>query len=104
MIETLMKQLYFRGLRRRVEHLVAQRRETAPAEVYLYWIDGGDQSWKVEARHQPDHDETSTSAGEGFPASMENLWERGRRSPGEPVRCTTPRLAPRLRSAGPHLS
>ena len=26
MIETLMKQLYFRGLRRRVEHLVAQRR------------------------------------------------------------------------------
>ena len=42
MIETLMKQLYFRGLRRRVEHLVAQRRETSPSEVYLYWIDGGD--------------------------------------------------------------
>ena len=42
MIETLMKQLYFRGLRRRVEHLVAQRREATPADVYLYWIDGGD--------------------------------------------------------------
>ncbi len=42
MIETLMKQLAFRGLRRRVEHLVAQRRESTSSEVYLYWIDGGD--------------------------------------------------------------
>ena len=42
MIETLMKQLYFRDLRRRIEHLEAQRREAAPPEVYLYWIDGGD--------------------------------------------------------------
>ena len=30
MIETLMKQLYFRGLRRRVEHLESQRREATP--------------------------------------------------------------------------
>ena len=37
-----MKQLYFRGLRRRVEHLVAQRRETSPSEVYPYWTGGGD--------------------------------------------------------------
>ncbi len=49
MIETLMKQLYFRSLRRRVEHLVAQRREVTPAEVYLCWIDGGDANdpWMV---------------------------------------------------------
>ncbi len=102
MIETLMKQLYFRGLRRRVEHLVAERREQIPVQAYLYWFDGDDkndpwmvigpngeewrrgdpaqepQTEKVEARHQPDHDEASSSAGEGFPASMENPWERGR--------------------------
>ena len=42
MIETLMKQFYFRDLGRRVEHVVAQRRESTPSEVYLYWIDGGD--------------------------------------------------------------
>ena len=42
MIETLMKQLYFRDLLLRIEHLEAQRREAAPPEVYLYWIDGGD--------------------------------------------------------------
>ncbi len=49
MIETLMKQLYFRGLRRRVEHLVAERREQVPAEVYLYWFDGDDKNdpWMV---------------------------------------------------------
>ena len=145
MIETLMKQLYFRGLRRRVEHLVAQRRETSPSEVYLYWIDGGDgndpwmaigpngEEWyrgdpgpipgietsagreasspanptpitAMRASGSPapaDHDETSSSAGKGFPASMENLWERGRRFPREPLRCRSPRLAPHLRSAGP---
>ena len=37
-----MKQLYFRDLRRRVEHLEAQHREQIPAQAYLYWIDGGD--------------------------------------------------------------
>ena len=37
------------------------------------------QSWKTEARHQPDHGETSRRAGEDFAASMENLWEKGRR-------------------------
>ena len=37
-----MKQLYFRDLRRRIEHLEAERRETTPPKVYLYWIDGDD--------------------------------------------------------------
>ena len=47
MIETLMKQLYFRDLLRRIEHLEAQRREATPPEVYLYWIDGagGNDPW-----------------------------------------------------------
>ena len=49
MIETLMKQLYFRGLRRRVEQLVAERREQIPAQAYLYWFDGDDKNdpWMV---------------------------------------------------------
>ena len=44
MIETLMKQLYFRDLRRRVEYLDAQRREEARPEIYLCWFDGDDRN------------------------------------------------------------
>ena len=44
MIETLMKQLYFRGLRRRVEDLEAQHEANIPKEYYLYWFDTDDHS------------------------------------------------------------
>ncbi len=49
MIETLMKQLYFRDLRRRVEYLDAQRRKKARPEIYLCWFDGDDRNdpWMV---------------------------------------------------------
>ena len=41
------------------------------------------------------------ASGKAFPASMENLWERGLRFPREPLRCRSPRLAPHLRLAAP---
>ena len=53
MIETLMKQLYFRDLRRRIEYLESQRREQIPAQAYLYWIDGGDGNDPLDG-HRPE--------------------------------------------------